>query len=506
MAKIYISKEDEGIFDKILSKQGLGIPKHPKWMALRIALAISLHIDTEPDEQLDEDARGSGYDLRQVTGLGQEREETEVAGRGRQKDYTDAFRALLSIYHGKDLFTDDDLFRRLLQRHIRRGFREIRTSWRESHDFHEYLYQELFADAGFRDSDDADSLEARVVDALAEIGVRADIQNRLYGPRLTRLLCYLPDVHDLDRLRKGTEKVSFSLGLRDQGVFMQRTDAPKIVALDVPRPPETWQRFTGADLRRWMENPLTEMKLPVWPGVDVLGNPYVLDLARAPHLLVAGTTGSGKSVCLHALLIAMVSQRRPEELQVCLIDPKKVEFRHYVRLPHLWNGRVASEPQDIMETLQKLTMEMEKRETQLAGMGAGDIAEIEAKGMQAPPRIVVFVEELADLLMQLRSAETPLVRLAQKARAVGIHLVVATQRPDAETFSGMLRSNIPTRIALTVQKSSESKIILDEVGAERLSGAGDMLVKPIGGEVVRVHGVYVGPDDIALCLKATGKI
>jgi S-DNA-T family DNA segregation ATPase FtsK/SpoIIIE len=498
MVKIYPSKEDESFILKILGKQGLGTYKLPKWAALRLALAISLRIPTEPGEELDMETRGKEIDLKQLTGLGQDKDNTNTR-RGQSRDFTDAYRVLLSVYHNQDLFGDDEQFRVLLQRHIRRGFREMRTSWRESHDFHEYLFQELFSDASRQSHYNVDLLEDRLLDALMQIGVHAEIRDSLSGPRITRTLIYLKDVHDLDRLRKGLEKISFTLGLRNQGVFMRPTDTPKVVALDVPRPPETWQRILGADLRQWISEPPSGARLPVWPGVDVLGRPFVLDLSLAPHLLVAGTTGSGKSVCLHSFLTALLRQNR-DLLQICLIDPKKVEFSYYDNVPHLWGQKVFNEPDEMAGVLLQLSQEMERRESLLSKAGLRDLSEAEAKGRLNLSRIVVFVEELADLLMQVEAAEKPLVRLAQKARATGIHLILATQRPDAVTFSGLLRSNIPSRIAFTVQKSSESRIILDEVGAEHLSGSGDMLVKLVGKESVRIHGVYVGSDDISKCV------
>lgn len=498
MAKIYPSKEDESFILKILGKQGLGAYKLPKWAALRLALAISLRIPTEPSEELDMETRGKEIDLKQLTGLGQDKDNTNTR-RGQSRDFTDAYRVLLSVYHNQDLFGDDEQFRVLLQRHIRRGFREMRTSWRESHDFHEYLFQELFSDASRQSHYDVDLLEDRLLDALMQIGIHAEIRDSLSGPRITRTLIYLKDVHDLDRLRKGLEKISFTLGLRNQGIFMRPTDTPKVVALDVPRPPETWQRILGADLRQWISEPPSGARLPVWPGVDVLGRPFVMDLSLAPHLLVAGTTGSGKSVCLHSFLTALLRQNR-DLLQICLIDPKKVEFSYYDNVPHLWGQKVFNEPDEMAGVLLQLSQEMERRESLLSNAGLRDLSEAEAKGRLNLSRIVVFVEELADLLMQVEAAEKPLVRLAQKARATGIHLILATQRPDAVTFSGLLRSNIPSRIAFTVQKSSESRIILDEVGAEHLSGSGDMLVKLVGKESVRIHGVYVGSDDISKCV------
>jgi S-DNA-T family DNA segregation ATPase FtsK/SpoIIIE len=242
--------------------------------------------------------------------------------------------------------------------------------------------------------------------------------------------------------------------------------------------------------------------LPVWPGVDVLGEPFRFDLTQAPHLLVGGATGSGKSVCLHAILVSLLLRNDARRLRLCLIDPKRVELARYGRLPGLIGGEIVHDREPVLEILNDLVQTMEQRTEQLVRLGARDIGEAHAKGEREMPYIVVVVEELADLLMQSREVETPLVRLAQKARATGIHLILATQRPDAATFSGLLRSNIPTRIALTVQKGSESKIILDETGAERLTGMGDMLVKTAQGQLVRVHGARVNQDDIAAAVKA----
>ncbi|MBC2712972.1 MAG: DndE family protein [Desulfosarcina sp.] len=498
MTKIHPSQEDDKFILKILGKQGLGAEKLPKWTAFRLALAISLHIPTEPGEELDLETKGTELDYEQLTGLGQDKTNTDTS-RGQNKDFTDAYRALLSVSHNQDLFQNDEQFRILLQRHIRRGFREMRTSWRESHDFHEYLFQELFSDMSQQGPYNVDLLEDRLQDALMQIGIHAEIRDSMSGPRITRTLVYLKDVHDLDRLRKGLEKISFILGLKKQGVFMFPTDTPKVAALDVPRPSETWQRIMGADLRQWISDPSLDARLPLWPGVDVMGQPYAMDLSLAPHLLVAGTTGSGKSVCLHSFLIALLCQKT-DQLQICLLDPKKIEFSYYEKVPHLWGKKVFTEPEEMATALHQLAQEMERRESLLTHAGFRDLSEAEAKGRLNLPRIVVFVEELADLLMQVEAAEKPLVRLAQKARATGIHLILATQRPDAETFSGLLRSNIPSRIAFTVQKSTESKIILDEIGAERLSGSGDMLVKIVGQESIRIHGVYIGSDDISKCV------
>ncbi len=493
MADIYTSRQDEDTIDLVLEK-GL-CAKLPKWKVLRIALAQSLRIPTSPDDALNKfEDRGSEYHLEQVSGAGAGNKEGEE-----RRDFNDAFRALLSVYYDRNLMADSAAYKKYLQLHIRRGLREIRTGWRENHDFHEYLYQELFSGSMAAKEISPAAMNA-LQNALAEIGVHAEIRTSIQGPRLTRYALHLPDVHDLDHLHKGMDKLSFSLGLGTQGVFTAPTAEPKMINLDVPRARDTWHPVAGEKLKEWALQTGLDAQLPVWPGVDVMGQPYFFDLASAPHLLVGGTTGSGKSVCLHALLLSLLWRQNPVDLRLCLIDPKRVEFEPYQRLGNLWGERVINDADSAMMVLDELVEEMETRINQLAEVGVRDLAEGRAKNKLDLPYIVAFVEELADLLMQNRDVENPLIRLAQKARATGIHLVIATQRPDADTFSGLLRSNIPARIALKVQKPQESKIILDEVGAEKLTGYGDMLVKTAQGVVTRVHGAMALEGDIADCL------
>ncbi|MDH5299653.1 MAG: FtsK/SpoIIIE domain-containing protein, partial [Desulfobulbaceae bacterium] len=246
--------------------------------------------------------------------------------------------------------------------------------------------------------------------------------------------------------------------------------------------------------------------LPVWLGQDVLGRDFDFDLTEAPHLLVSGTTGSGKSVCLHSIIISLLASMAQQKLQLALIDPKRVEFARYEKLPNLYEGEVVNLPDRALLLLEKLVQEMEKRHEELQRAGVTSLAEGLKKHVLELPFIVVVVEELADLLMQSREIETPLVRLAQKARASGIHLVLATQRPDATILTGLLRGNIPSRIALRVQKSTESKIILDENGAEALLGKGDMLAKvPPHGEPIRAHGAKITTDDLGFALRKFGQ-
>lgn len=180
-----------------------------------------------------------------------------------------------------------------------------------------------------------------------------------------------------------------------------------------------------------------------------------------------------------------------------MIDPKQVEFAVYKDIPYLYGNSISVDSAAARATIQSLVEEMDRRYEMFSSADVANISDARRKGIKLP-FIVVFIEELADLLMQHKTTEALIVRLAQKARAAGIHLVLATQRPDAKTFSGLIRSNVPSRIALTVQKSTESTIILDETGAEDLLGFGDMLIKKVGEQqLLRGHGAYITRDDIA---------
>lgn len=485
MAKIYIPAIDE-TFTRTLKEKGLGIPPSgPHWIVARLALARSLQMPQFPEEDLAKPVtkeRGLEIHTEQLTG--------ENTANPDAEDLTDSFKLLLSVYHQENLFADRPRFIEILQRHIQRGLNEIKASWREGNDFHDYLYQELFfewtEDGAVRAVDATDHIRR----ALGEIGVNATIEDVQEGPRLTRYTLQLSSSTDLDRLRKGVDKIQFELGIR-QAVTAQGTVGERRLALDVPRPESQWKPVDGAMIPGWTRG--AGGALPVCPGTDVLGNPFIFDLAETPHLFVAGTTGSGKSVCLHALLLSLLSSHK--NVRLALIDPKEVEFSAYAGCKRLIGGGVITETAEAADLLTGLVDEMDRRQKELAAIGASNIAEALEKGSDLP-RLVVVIDELADLFLQRPEIEDSIVRLAQKARAVGIHLLLATQRPGSDTFTGLLRSNVPSRIALTVRTSQESKIILDELGAERLLMRGDMLVRIAGRETVRVHGARVEQGDI----------
>ncbi|HEY9080473.1 DNA translocase FtsK [Magnetovibrio sp.] len=406
-----------------------------------------------------------------------------------------------------------DSFRAAVRMHWHRGAQLMMDDWRANdEDFDRFLETlinrraELPTSAKTPKGNDEEAtgeqekpkdVSAELVKALADIGVTADVKGFTHGPRVTRYRVFLSDVNHLPKLQRGMDRLSLVLGLQGAIPTVTLGDEARLVFLDIPRLKATWETVPFAKLREWTSAKASDPdELHVFPGVDILGAPFSLNLASSlsPHLLVGGATGQGKSVCLHALILSLMMQHTPASMRVALIDPKRVEFSVYEGNEYLWGDDVALGIGPARERLLDLVSEMDSRYETFREIGVTNIIEARAKGVKLP-FIVAFIEELADLVIQDRDLETQIVRLAQLARAAGIHLVLATQRPDAKTFSGLVRSNIPARIALKVQKSSESSIILDETGAESLLGEGDMLVK-ITGDPVRVHGVYVRRREI----------
>jgi S-DNA-T family DNA segregation ATPase FtsK/SpoIIIE len=236
-------------------------------------------------------------------------------------------------------------------------------------------------------------------------------------------------------------------------------------------------------------------------GQDVAGNAVAADLAAMPHLLIAGTTGSGKSVCVNSLITCLLAHNTPNELRLIMVDPKRVELTNYNGIPHLL-APVVVELERVVGALQWITREMDQRYHKLAHAAARNIAEYNAKaaslGERTLPHLVVFIDELADLMMLAPDeTERAITRLAQLARATGIHLVIATQRPSVDVVTGLIKANFPARVAFAVASGVDSRVILDQPGAERLLGRGDMLFQaPDAPAAVRLQGAFVSDSEI----------
>jgi S-DNA-T family DNA segregation ATPase FtsK/SpoIIIE len=237
-------------------------------------------------------------------------------------------------------------------------------------------------------------------------------------------------------------------------------------------------------------------------GADVSGGPVITDLTKLPHLLIAGTTGSGKSVCLNATIACLVCNNTPEQLRFVMIDPKKVELIRYSGLPHLL-GKVEVEAERALGVLKWLTGEMDRRYQAFAQLGARNLVTYNRKIARYPnvhplPTIAVIIDELADLMgLYPAEVEPALCRLAQMARATGIHLIVATQRPSIDVITGLIKANFPARISFAVASGVDSRVVLDTVGAENLLGRGDMLfLSPDASSPMRVQGCFLDDAEI----------
>jgi len=272
------------------------------------------------------------------------------------------------------------------------------------------------------------------------------------------------------------------------------------VGVEVPN-----DKPAAVKLRNLIETPeFTEhkSKLAACLGADVSGNPVVFDIEKMPHLLVAGTTGSGKSVCINSIIMSILYHAKPSEVKLLLIDPKQVEFQIYKDLPHLC-CRVISNPKKAAGALNLAVNEMEKRFELIKEVGVRNITGYNEATKNDPdkpymPRMVIIIDEFADLMMTARDeVETAVVRIAQKARAAGIHLIIGTQRPSVDVITGLIKANIPSRIAFTVMSGVDSRTILDTVGAEKLCGRGDMLYAPVGAQKPqRVQGTFVSDGEV----------
>ena len=242
--------------------------------------------------------------------------------------------------------------------------------------------------------------------------------------------------------------------------------------------------------------------LTVWLGKDVAGKAIGADLAKMPHLLVAGTTGAGKSGAINAMLSSVLLRATPHEVRLVLVDPKQVELNHYESIPHLLTPVITS-PRMAANALQNLVKEMEQRYGIMSMARTRSLIELNkarARRGEAPlPYILCVIDELADLMMVAPAdVEDSIIRLAQKARAVGIHLVLATQSPRVDVITGMIKANVPSRIAFAVSSQTDSRVILDQNGAESLLGQGDMLFSPVGtSRLQRIQGAYIDEAQIA---------
>jgi S-DNA-T family DNA segregation ATPase FtsK/SpoIIIE len=340
-----------------------------------------------------------------------------------------------------------------------------------------------------------------LVTALAHFGVEATIVGQIAGPRVTRYELQLAPGTKVSKVAALKDDLSYALATTEIRIL---APIPGKQAVGVEVPNLVPKIVTLGDI--YDDLPSSASPLAVWLGKDISGNAVWADLARMPHILIAGTTGSGKSGCINTILTSILLRSTPDDVRMILIDPKRIELNYYESIPHLLTP-VVSSPKEASAVLTNVVAEMERRYERLSIVRARNLPEanraFRARGEDPLPYLLVVIDELADLMMiSPQAVEDAIIRLAQKSRAVGIHLVLATQRPSVDVITGMIKANVPSRIAFAVSSQTDSRVILDGAGAESLLGQGDMLFKPLGtSRLQRVQGAYVSEEEVNLVVE-----
>jgi S-DNA-T family DNA segregation ATPase FtsK/SpoIIIE len=335
-----------------------------------------------------------------------------------------------------------------------------------------------------------------LIEALGHFGVEAKIVGTVAGPHITRFELRLAPGIKMSKVAQLKDDLAYALAATDIRILAP-IPGKTAVGVEVPN-----ARRRIVQLGDVLQNPPAGWSpLTIWLGKDVAGKAIGADLAKMPHLLVAGTTGAGKSACINAMLSSLLLRATPHELRLVLIDPKQVELNHYESIPHLLTPVITS-PRMAANALQNLVREMEQRYSIMSLAKTRSLIELNRsrskRGEAELPYILCVIDELADLMMVAPAdVEDSIIRLAQKARAVGIHLVLATQSPRVDVITGMIKANVPSRIAFSVSSQTDSRVILDQNGAESLLGQGDMLFSPVGtSRLQRIQGAYIDEPQI----------
>ena len=340
-------------------------------------------------------------------------------------------------------------------------------------------------------------IAASLVEALSHFGVQAKVIGTVAGPHITRYELRLAPGTKVAKVAQLKDDLAYALAATDIRILAP-IPGKQAVGVEVPNAKRRIVRLGDV----FQEPPADWSPLTVWLGKDVAGKAIGADLAKMPHLLVAGTTGAGKSGAINAMLASVLLRASPHELRLVLVDPKQVELNHYESIPHLLTPVITS-PRMAANALQNLVREMEQRYGTMSLARTRSLPELnkvrEGRGEPPLPYIMCVIDELADLMMVAPAdVEDSIIRLAQKARAVGIHLVLATQSPRVDVITGMIKANVPSRIAFAVSSQTDSRVILDQNGAESLLGQGDMLFSPVGSSrLQRIQGAYVDEPQIA---------
>src|SRR3954464_1704672 len=353
------------------------------------------------------------------------------------------------------------------------------------------------AEASKPDTAGQERVAAQLTEALGHFGVEARVIGMVAGPHITRYELRLAPGIKAAKVAQLKDDLAYALAASDIRILAP-IPGKQAVGVEVPNARRRIVHLGDV----YQQPPADWSPLTVWLGKDVAGRAIGADLAKMPHLLVAGTTGAGKSGCVNAMLSSILLRATPHELRLVLVDPKQVELNHYDSIPHLLTPVITS-PRQAATALQNLVREMEQRYSYMSLARTRSLVELnkvrERRGEPPLPYVLCVIDELADLMMVAPAdVEDSIIRIAQKARAVGIHLVLATQSPRVDVITGMIKANVPSRIAFAVSSQTDSRVILDQNGAESLLGKGDMLFSPVGSSrLQRIQGAYIDEPQIA---------
>ncbi len=346
------------------------------------------------------------------------------------------------------------------------------------------------------DTSGQERVAAQLVEALGHFGIQAQMVGTVAGPHITRYELRLAPGTKVGKVAQLKDDLAYALAATDIRILAP-IPGKQAVGVEVPNARRRIVHLGDV----WQDPPEDYSPLGVWLGKDVAGRAIGADLAKMPHLLVAGTTGAGKSGAINAMLCSILLRATPRDLRLVLVDPKQVELNHYDSIPHLVTPVITS-PRMAANALANLVREMEERYGMMSLARTRNLLELnrarERRGEPPLPYMLCVIDELADLMMVAPAeVEDSIIRLAQKARAVGIHLVLATQSPRVDVITGMIKANVPSRIAFAVSSQTDSRVILDQNGAETLLGQGDMLFSPIGSSrLQRIQGAYIDEPQI----------
>ena len=350
-------------------------------------------------------------------------------------------------------------------------------------------------------SDDVAEKRVLLENTLENFGIPAKVRSVVVGPAVTRYELEMPAGVPVTKIKNRSDDIALSLATEGAVRIEAPVPGRSVVGVEVPN--KTIATVSLRDILESREFRESPSPLTFALGKDIAGSVIVANMQKLTHLLVAGSTGSGKSVCLNSIILSIIYKSSPEDVRIVLVDPKRVEFTSYNGLPHLIMPNVICDTQKAISTLNWAITEMEHRFELLGLARVKNIDEynmtddVKSGKIKKMPFIVIIVDELADLMMTgKKEVEEKIIRLAQKSRAAGIHLILATQRPSADVITGLIKSNIPSRIAFAVTSGIDSSIILDRVGAEKLLGKGDMLYYPIGAQdPKRVQGCFITTNE-----------